>query len=171
MTSALRKRPAVDLTSSSSSSSLSSSSSSSLPGLASGDGGVRSVSGPPNALAHANANGNVTGDASSSSNAPLSSLVSGMSYAHHQTSRQRKRQRSLAPVLSAPRTVTYECAVCKESYQSEIASNPWWSLFRHECPRCHRMQIPRVDDTSAAVSVDYIHAVCAEEGEGCDSDG
>ena len=94
-----------------------------------------------------------------------------MAYAHQQTSRQRKRQRSLAPVLSAPRTVSYECAVCKESYQAEIASNPWWSLFRQECPRCHRLQIPRVDDTSAAVSVDYIHAVCAEEGEGCDSDG
>ncbi|CAN0416289.1 unnamed protein product, partial [Hapterophycus canaliculatus] len=89
----------------------------------------------------------------------------------HQSSRHRKRQRSLAPVLSAPRTVSYECALCKESYPSEIASNPWWSLFLHECPRCHRMQIPRVDAASAAVSVDYIHAVCAEEGEGCDSDG
>ncbi|CAN0521964.1 unnamed protein product, partial [Ectocarpus sp. 8 AP-2014] len=70
-----------------------------------------------------------------------------------------------------PRTVSYECSLCKESYPSEIASNPWWSLFLHECPRCHRMQIPRVDAASAAVSVDYIHAVCAEEGEGCDSDG
>lgn len=101
------------------------------------------------------------------------SLVSGAQYAtHHQSSsRQRKRQRSLAPVLSAPRTVSYECSLCKESYQSEISSNPWWSLFRQECPRCHRMQIPRVDATSAAVSVDYIHAVCAEEGEACDSDG
>ncbi|CAN0565034.1 unnamed protein product [Ectocarpus sp. 12 AP-2014] len=100
--------------------------------------------------------------------APLS-MVTGLPY--HQSSRQRKRQRSLAPVLSAPRTVNYECSLCKESYPSEIASNPWWSLFLHECPRCHRMQIPRVDAASAAVSVDYIHAVCAEEGEGCDSDG
>ncbi|CAM9595980.1 unnamed protein product [Ectocarpus sp. 8 AP-2014] len=100
--------------------------------------------------------------------APLS-MVTGLPF--HQSSRQRKRQRSLAPVLSAPRTVSYECSLCKESYPSEIASNPWWSLFLHECPRCHRMQIPRVDAASAAVSVDYIHAVCAEEGEGCDSDG
>lgn len=100
--------------------------------------------------------------------APLS-MVTGLPF--HQSSRQRKRQRSLAPVLSAPRTVSYECSLCKENYSSEIASNPWWSLFQHECPRCHRMQIPRVDATSAAVSVDYIHAVCAEEGEGCDSDG
>ncbi|CAM9548611.1 unnamed protein product [Ectocarpus sp. 13 AM-2016] len=100
--------------------------------------------------------------------APLS-MVTGLPF--HQSSRQRKRQRSLAPVLSAPRTVNYECSLCKESYPSEIASNPWWSLFLHECPRCHRMQIPRVDAASAAVSVDYIHAVCAEEGEGCDSDG
>ncbi|CAN0203612.1 unnamed protein product, partial [Ectocarpus sp. 12 AP-2014] len=74
--------------------------------------------------------------------APLS-MVTGLPY--HQSSRQRKRQRSLAPVLSAPRTVNYECSLCKESYPSEIASNPWWSLFLHECPRCHRMQIPRVD--------------------------
>lgn len=101
--------------------------------------------------------------------APLS-LMTGMPYTGL-SSRQRKRQRSLAPVLSAPRTVSYECALCKESYPSEISSNPWWSLFLHECPRCHRMQIPRVDAASAAVSVDYIHAVCAEEGEGCDSDG
>lgn len=107
--------------------------------------------------------------AGGSTSAPMS-LVTGMSYTH-QTSRQRKRQRSLAPVLSAPRTVTYECALCKEGYQSEISSNPWWSLFRHECPRCHRMQTPRVDATSAAVSVDFIHAVCAEEGEENDSDG
>lgn len=104
-------------------------------------------------------------------NASLSSIT-GLPYSlHHHSSRQRKRQRSLAPVLTAPRAVSYECALCKESYQAEIASNPWWSLFRQECPRCHRMQIPRVDATSAAVSVDYIHAVCAEEGEGCDSDG
>lgn len=171
LTSSHRKRPAADLSSSSSSSSLSSSSSS-LSGLAGGGGARGSVSAPgtsPVALANGGANG--VGASLSSRNAPLSSLVSGMAYAHQQTSRQRKRQRSLAPVLSAPRTVSYECAVCKESYQSEISSNPWWSLFRQECPRCHRLQIPRVDDTSAAVSVDYIHAVCAEEGEGCDSDG
>lgn len=109
------------------------------------------------------------GGSGTSSGAPLS-LMTGMPYAGL-SSRQRKRQRSLAPVLSAPRTVSYECALCKESYPSEISSNPWWSLFLHECPRCHRMQIPRVDAASAAVSVDYIHAVCAEEGEGCDSDG
>lgn len=109
------------------------------------------------------------GGGTSDGGAPLS-LVTGLPYAGL-SSRQRKRQRSLAPVLSAPRTVSYECSLCKESYPSEISSNPWWSLFLHECPRCHRMQIPRVDAASAAVSVDYIHAVCAEEGEGCDSDG
>eukprot|EP00903_Cladosiphon_okamuranus_P014105 g13111.t1 len=109
------------------------------------------------------------GGSGMSGGTPLS-LMAGMPYAGL-SSRQRKRQRSLAPVLSAPRTVSYECALCKESYPSEISSNPWWSLFIHKCPRCHRMQIPRVDAASAAVSVDYIHAVCAEEGEGCDSDG
>lgn len=109
------------------------------------------------------------GGSRTSGGAPLS-LMTGVPYAGL-SSRQRKRQRSLAPVLSAPRTVSYECSLCKESYPSEISSNPWWSLFLHECPRCHRMQIPRVDAASAAVSVDYIHAVCAEEGEGCDSDG
>lgn len=90
----------------------------------------------------------------------------------HHSFRQRKRQRSsLAPILSAPRNVKYECSLCKESYQSSISSNPWWSLFKHECPKCHRMQIPRVDAASAAICVDSIHAVCAEEGEGGDSDG
>lgn len=105
----------------------------------------------------------------SSSDVPLS-MATGMSLWHMGTPRQRKRQRSLAPVLSAPRTVAYECSLCKESYQTEVSSNPWWSLFRQECPRCHRTQIPRVDATSAATAVDYIHAVCAEEGEVCDSD-
>lgn len=95
----------------------------------------------------------------------------GMALSHLAAPRQRKRQRSLAPVLSAPRTVSYECSLCKENYEAEVASNPWWSLFRQECPKCHRSQIPRVDAASAATSVDYIHAVCAEEGEGCDSDG
>lgn len=114
--------------------------------------------------------GTAAGESMDVAGTPLS-MMTGMPYATLQSGRQRKRQRSLTPVLSAPRTVTYECALCKESYPSEIASNPWWSLFLHECPRCHRMQIPRVDATSAAVSVDYIHAVCAEEGEGCDSDG
>lgn len=136
-----RKRPMVEFPSSSSSSSTGSSSTAA-------SGGMDGASGTP------------------------LSMVTGLPYASlHQSSRQRKRQRSLTPVLSAPRTVSYECSLCKESYPSEIASNPWWSLFLHECPRCHRMQIPRVDATSAAVSVDYIHAVCAEEGEGCDSDG
>lgn len=101
----------------------------------------------------------------------LLSAAVGPSPSHH-SFRQRKRQRSsLAPILSAPRNVKYECSLCKEGYQCSISSNPWWSLLKQECPKCHRMQIPRVDAASAAICVDSIHAVCAEEGEGGDSDG
>ena len=108
--------------------------------------------------------------------APGTAVEGSLSYpllhALHPSFRQRKRQRSsLAPILSAPRTVKYECSLCKEAYQSQVSSNPWWSLFQHECPRCHRVQIPRVDAASAATCVDSIHAVCAEEGEGAESDG
>lgn len=108
--------------------------------------------------------------ASSPGSAPAP-LQTGMTLSHVGLPRSRKRQRSLAPVLSAPRTVSYECSMCKENYQAEVSSNPWWSLFRQECPKCHRVQIPRVDAASAANSIDYIHAVCAEEGEGWESDG
>lgn len=103
-------------------------------------------------------------------NAPAP-LATGMTLSHVSLPRARKRQRSLAPILSAPRTVSYECSMCKESYEAEISSNPWWSLLRQECPKCKRIQIPRVDAASATKSIDYIHAICAEEGEGWESDG
>lgn len=104
-------------------------------------------------------------------NSTVLSAPLGPSPSYH-SFRQRKRQRSsLAPILSAPRNVKYECSLCKEGYQCSISSNPWWSLLKQECPKCHRVQIPRVDAASAAVCVDSIHAVCAEEGEGGDSDG
>lgn len=82
-----------------------------------------------------------------------------------------KKPRSLSLVLSAPRIVRYECSACKMTYQAEVSSNPWWSLLRQECPGCHRIQVPRVDATSAANDTDRMLALCAKEVEDWPSDG
>ena len=62
-----------------------------------------------------------------------------------------------------PRTVEYVCAVCNESYVSTCDFNPWWSLSSHECPKCGKVQIPKLDITAPANDIDYHPALLSQE--------
>jgi hypothetical protein len=46
-----------------------------------------------------------------------------------------------------PRTVEYVCAMYNESYPSSCDMNPWWALSSQDCPKCGKVQIPRLDIT------------------------
>jgi hypothetical protein len=40
-----------------------------------------------------------------------------------------------------PRAVEYMCVLCNDSYSYTCDYNPWWSLSRHECPKCLTTQV------------------------------
>lgn len=75
-----------------------------------------------------------------------------------------------------PRTVDYQCGLCSEVYKSTTALNPWVALEQQECPKCKKIQIPRIDITMPSNIMDYHPALLAEEGdddsddEGCGDD-
>jgi len=60
-----------------------------------------------------------------------------------------------------PRNVEYMCALCNEIYNSTCDVNPWWALAQHECPKCCKAQIPRVDIAAAANAIEYHPALLA----------
>jgi hypothetical protein len=64
-----------------------------------------------------------------------------------------------------PRNVEYLCALCNEVYNSTCEFNPWWALSQHECPKCHKMQIPRVDIAAPANAIEYHPALLAHADE------
>ena len=66
-------------------------------------------------------------------------------------------------LFGGPRTVEYVCAVCNESYVSTCDFNPWWSLSSHECPKCGKVQIPKLDITAPANDIDYHPALLSQE--------
>lgn len=41
--------------------------------------------------------------------------------------------------------------------------NPWWSLSSHECPKCGKVQIPKLDITAPANDIDYHPALLSQE--------
>lgn len=47
-----------------------------------------------------------------------------------------------------------------------VHDNPWWAVYTHKCPRCHVMQIPRIDITAASNAVELDPNVVALYGEG-----
>ena len=60
-----------------------------------------------------------------------------------------------------PRCVEYICALCNETYKSTCESNPWWALANHECPKCGKTQIPRLDISAPANAIEYHPALLA----------
>jgi hypothetical protein len=81
---------------------------------------------------------------------------------------QPKRKKTKA-TKRGPRNVEYICAHCNEVYASTCDYNPWWALSQHECPKCHKVQIPRVDIGAPANAIEYHPALlahCEENGGG-----
>lgn len=62
-----------------------------------------------------------------------------------------------------PRTVEYVCAVCNETYVSTCEFNPWWALSSHECPKCGKIQIPKLDISIPANEIDYHPALLSSD--------
>jgi len=68
------------------------------------------------------------------------------------------------------RQVEYQCGACADTYTAASSLNPWWALERQECPNCKKIQIPRIDITLPANTMDYHPALLAEEGDDDDDD-
>mmetsp|Transcript_40586 Transcript_40586/g.55247 ORF Transcript_40586/g.55247 Transcript_40586/m.55247 type:complete len:530 (-) Transcript_40586:849-2438(-) len=100
--------------------------------------------------------------------------------------RSRKRSRMMSnsassskssPVVPSKRKqVTYQCSACSETYATTSDLNPWWALSRQSCPKCHRLQIPRIDISEPANAIEYHPALirsatnmAVEENENNDS--
>lgn len=69
-----------------------------------------------------------------------------------------------------PTTVEYMCALCNETYKATSEYNPWWALQSHECAKCGKTQIPRLDISAAANAIDYhpallVHAACDDSSK------
>ncbi len=69
--------------------------------------------------------------------------------------------RAPAGQRKGPRTVEYVCALCNEIYKSTCEYNPWWALSSHECGKCGKTQIPRLDISSPANAIEYHPALLA----------
>jgi hypothetical protein len=65
-----------------------------------------------------------------------------------------------------PRPVEYVCAVCNETYMSSSEFNPWWTLSNHECPKCGKIQVPKLDISVPANEIDYHPALLSQEDTG-----
>ncbi len=64
-----------------------------------------------------------------------------------------------------PRSVEYICALCNETYKSTCDCNPWWALSSHECVKCGKVQIPRIDIASPENSIEYHPALLAHAND------
>jgi predicted RNA-binding Zn-ribbon protein involved in translation (DUF1610 family) len=68
--------------------------------------------------------------------------------------------------FQGPRSVEYVCSMCNEGYPSNCDANPWWVLTSHECPKCGKVQIPRLDIAAPANAIEYHPALLAHMDEG-----
>lgn len=97
------------------------------------------------------------------------SLMQGDEYV---SSRRRRRLNMIVPNPRKPRQADYTCSCCNEPYQCTVYENPWWAVFHHECPKCHVVQVPRIDINAVPNAIELDPNVVALYGEGVeDSDG
>lgn len=68
---------------------------------------------------------------------------------------------TIAAKNKGPRSVEYVCALCNETYASTCDVNPWWALTSHDCPKCSKTQIPRIDISVSANAIEYHPALLA----------
>jgi hypothetical protein len=92
------------------------------------------------------------------------SLTDEQRHSLHLKRRKKKRSREKARLeiqkkVASP--VEYICALCRECYSSKCYANPWWALAEQECPKCCKMQIPRIDIGARANAIEYHPALLA----------
>jgi transcription elongation factor Elf1 len=89
----------------------------------------------------------------------------------YMSSRRRRRLNQIVPNPRKPRTADYVCSLCGETYQVTVEANPWWAVYRHECPHCKQHMIPRIDISVATNAIELDPNVIALYGEGIDDSG
>ena len=69
---------------------------------------------------------------------------------------------------SNSKPIEYICAICNEHYPFNCGENmnPWWALSNHDCPKCGKTQIPRLDINLHANAIEYHPALLAHLDEG-----
>jgi transcription elongation factor Elf1 len=87
------------------------------------------------------------------------------------SSRRRRRLNQIVPNPRKPRQADYNCSVCNEAYSCIVQDNPWWAVYHHECPKCHLIQVPRIDIGLNSNAVENDPNVTALYGEGIDDSG
>lgn len=87
---------------------------------------------------------------------------------HH--SRSSDRGSSNHSTQPSTRNVEYICALCNETYRAECTANPWWALTQEPCLKCSKTQIPRIDISAPANTIEYHPALLAHADENNDGD-
>lgn len=67
-----------------------------------------------------------------------------------------------------PRTAEYTCYACDDTYSLSVVENSWWAVFRHQCPHCLKMQIPRIDINCTVNMIELDPNIIALYGESVD---
>ena len=73
-------------------------------------------------------------------------------------------------IQSMPKEVEYQCSSCSETYTSTATYNPWWALMQHHCPKCNKMQFPRIDITLPSNVIEYHPALISPEEDATDQE-
>lgn len=102
-------------------------------------------------------------------NGPLQTNVA--SEEEYVSTRRRRRLNQIVPNPRKPRQADYNCSVCNEPYSCVVQDNPWWAVYHHECPKCHLLQVPRIDIGLQSNAVEHDPNVSALYGEGIDDSG
>lgn len=89
----------------------------------------------------------------------------------YMSSRRRRRLNQIVPNPRKPRSADYTCSLCEEGYSLTVEANPWWAVYRHECPHCKQTMIPRIDISQANNAIELDPNVIALYGEGIDDSG
>ena len=51
-----------------------------------------------------------------------------------------------------------------------VQENSWWAIYRHSCPHCGEVQVPRIDINAEQNAMELDVNVMALYGEGGDGD-
>lgn len=87
------------------------------------------------------------------------------------SSRRRRRLNQIVPNPRKPRQADYNCSICGEGYQCTVNDNPWWAVYKHECPHCKQLQVPRIDINLGSNAIELDPNVIALYGEGIEDSG
>mmetsp|Transcript_17973 Transcript_17973/g.40836 ORF Transcript_17973/g.40836 Transcript_17973/m.40836 type:complete len:1388 (-) Transcript_17973:432-4595(-) len=91
----------------------------------------------------------------------------------------KKRRRKASSAICRPlsngmhpcsqRQVEFQCSLCNEAYVGAVRFNPWWALSQENCPKCNKLQIPRIDISNPINGIEYHPALIAHQEDDANS--